>query len=35
VRQRILRLRKKIDVEGQDSLIKTVKGLGYKLESDA
>ncbi len=32
VRQRILRLRKKIDVDGQDSLIKTVKGLGYKFE---
>lgn len=34
VRQRILRLRKKIDVDGKESLIKTVKGLGYKLEMD-
>ena len=31
VRQRILRLRNKIDVEGQPSLIKTLKGLGYKM----
>jgi DNA-binding response OmpR family regulator len=34
VRQRILRLRKKIDVEGKESLIKTVKGLGYKFEME-
>lgn len=33
VRQRILRLRKKIDLEGHESLIKTIKGVGYKLES--
>ena len=32
VRQRILRLRKKIDVDGKPSLIKTVKGLGYCME---
>ncbi len=32
VRQRVLRLRKKIDLEGAESLIKTVKGLGYKFE---
>lgn len=32
VRQRILRLRKKIDLEGRNSLIKTIKGVGYKLE---
>lgn len=32
VRQRVLRLRKKIDIDDRDSLIKTVKGLGYKLE---
>jgi OmpR-family two-component system manganese-sensing response regulator len=32
VRQRILRLRKKIDAEGLDSPIKTIKGFGYKLE---
>jgi DNA-binding response OmpR family regulator len=32
VRQRVMRLRKKIDIDGQDSLIKTIKGLGYKLE---
>lgn len=32
VRQRVLRLRKKIAVDGKDSLIKTVKGLGYKFE---
>ncbi len=31
VRQRILRLRNKIDIEGQPSLIKTLKGLGYKM----
>lgn len=34
VRQRILRLRKKIDVEGKESPIKTIKGWGYKLEMD-
>jgi DNA-binding response OmpR family regulator len=34
VRQRILRLRKKIDLEGQPSLIKTIKGLGYCLQTD-
>lgn len=33
VRQRILRLRKKIDIEGRPSVIKTVKGLGYSLET--
>ncbi|MCA9816379.1 MAG: response regulator transcription factor [Candidatus Obscuribacterales bacterium] len=32
VRQRVLRLRKKIAQDGKDSLIKTVKGLGYKFE---
>lgn len=33
VRQRVLRLRKKIAIDGnKDSLIKTVKGLGYKFE---
>lgn len=32
VRQRVMRLRKKIDLDGQESLIKTIKGLGYKLE---
>jgi DNA-binding response OmpR family regulator len=32
VRQRILRLRKKIDLDGKPSLIKTVKGLGYCME---
>jgi len=35
VRQRVLRLRKKIDVSERESLIKTVKGLGYKLEIKA
>ena len=35
VRQRILRLRKKIDIEGKTSLIKTVKGLGYCMEEAA
>lgn len=30
----IKRLRKKIDVEGQTSIIKTVHGVGYKLESE-
>ncbi len=33
VRQCVTRLRKKIDVEGQPSLITTVKGLGYKIDS--
>ena len=28
-------LRKKLDVEGGKSLIKTVRGVGYKLEADA
>ena len=28
----IKRLRKKIDVEGQPSVIRTVHGVGYKLE---
>jgi DNA-binding response OmpR family regulator len=32
VRQRVMRLRKKIDVDDRESLIKTIKGLGYKLE---
>ncbi|HEY9784352.1 MAG TPA: response regulator transcription factor [Candidatus Obscuribacterales bacterium] len=32
VRQRILRLRKKIDLDDSPSLIKTIKGLGYKME---
>lgn len=32
VRTFIKQLRKKIDVEGQTSMIKTVHGLGYKLE---
>lgn len=35
VRQRILRLRKKIDIDGKPSLIKTVKGLGYCMEEAA
>jgi DNA-binding response OmpR family regulator len=35
VRQRILRLRKKIDIDGKPSLIKTVKGLGYCMEEGA
>lgn len=35
VRQRILRLRKKIDVEGKPSLIKTIKGLGYSLQPES
>jgi two-component system copper resistance phosphate regulon response regulator CusR len=35
VRQRILRLRKKIDLDGKPSLIKTVKGLGYCMEEAA
>jgi DNA-binding response OmpR family regulator len=30
----IKRLRKKIDVDGQNSIIKTVHGVGYKLESE-
>lgn len=30
----IKRLRKKIDQEGQSSIIKTVHGVGYKLESE-
>jgi DNA-binding response OmpR family regulator len=30
----IKRLRKKIDVEGQTSVIKTVHGVGYKLEAE-
>lgn len=34
VRQRVLRLRKKIDIDGQESMIKTVKGLGYKFEME-
>lgn len=34
VRQRVLRLRKKISVPGKDSPIKTVKGLGYKFEAE-
>lgn len=29
----IKRLRKKLDVDGQESLIKTVHGVGYKIES--
>lgn len=29
----IKRLRKKLDTEGQESLIKTVHGVGYKIES--
>ncbi|MBS1998349.1 MAG: response regulator transcription factor [Cyanobacteria bacterium SZAS LIN-2] len=33
VRQCVTRLRKKIDVEGQPSLITTVKGMGYKIDS--
>jgi OmpR-family two-component system manganese-sensing response regulator len=32
VRQCILRLRRKIDLEGEKSLIVTVKGLGYKID---
>lgn len=32
VRQRVLRLRKKISLEGKESPVKTVKGLGYKFE---
>lgn len=32
VRQRVLRLRKKIAIDESASLIKTVKGLGYKFE---
>jgi len=31
VRQCVTRLRKKIDGEGENSLIVTVKGLGYKV----
>ena len=31
VRQRINRLRKKIDIDGHSSLIKTIKGIGYCL----
>lgn len=34
VRQTIKRLRTKIDVEGEPSLITTVVGLGYTIESD-
>jgi DNA-binding response OmpR family regulator len=30
----IKRLRKKVDVDGQTSVIKTVHGVGYKLESE-
>jgi DNA-binding response OmpR family regulator len=33
VRQCVTRLRKKIDVDGQPSLITTVKGLGYKIDA--
>jgi len=32
VRQCITRLRKKIDVDGQPSLITTVRGVGYRIE---
>lgn len=34
VRQRVLRLRKKIAIEDKPSVIKTVKGLGYKFEPE-
>lgn len=33
VRQCIKRLRKKIEIEGQDSLIETLYGVGYKLRN--
>lgn len=32
VRQCLMRLRKKIDRDGDDSIIKTIKGIGYVLE---
>ncbi|MGL1479682.1 winged helix-turn-helix domain-containing protein, partial [Vibrio parahaemolyticus] len=32
VRQCITRLRKKIDRDGENSLITTVKGMGYKID---
>ena len=35
VRQRVLRLRKKIAIEDKASVIKTVKGLGYKFEPES
>jgi len=34
VRASVKRLRKKIDVEGKDSVIETVYGVGYKLVTD-
>lgn len=34
VRQRVLRLRKKIAIDDKPSVIKTVKGLGYKFEPE-
>lgn len=33
VRQCITRLRKKIDLDGEESIVTTVKGLGYKIEA--
>jgi len=33
VRQCVTRLRKKIDIDGEPSLITTVKGMGYKIDS--
>ncbi len=33
VRKRINRLRKKIDIGGEQSLIKTIKGLGYSISA--
>jgi DNA-binding response OmpR family regulator len=34
IRQRVVRLRKKIDIGGRPSLIKTIKGLGYCLREE-
>ena len=35
VRQCLMRLRKKVDIAGQESIIKTVKGMGYVLEDSS
>ncbi len=34
VRQTITRLRKKLDADSRDPIVKTIKGLGYKIDKD-
>lgn len=34
VRQCVTRVRKKLDVDGKPSIITTIKGMGYKIESE-